>query len=139
MDYNSDLLILNPHFCTTPSINTPQLEPFDKINAMPLAVFIRIPLRFILMFGCRQINRKRKIASRKQACIGHLSFLFTLLVAYSNSIVAGGFPVQSYMTLFTPFTSFTILLVTLASTSHGICAASAVMKSEVFTALSATA
>lgn len=48
-------------------------------------MFIRIPLRFILMFGCRQINRKRKIDSHKQACIGHLSFLFTLLVAYSNS------------------------------------------------------
>ena len=58
---------------------------------------------------------------------------------YSNSIVAGGFPVQSYMTLFTPFTSFTILLVTLASTSQGICAASAVMKSTVFTARSAMA
>lgn len=58
---------------------------------------------------------------------------------YSNSIVAGGFPVQSYSTLLTPFTSFTILLVTFPSTSQGICAASAVMKSEVFTARSAMA
>ena len=41
-------------------------------------------------------------------------------VRYSNSIVAGGFPVQSYNTLFTPFTSFTILLVTFPSTSQGI-------------------
>lgn len=58
---------------------------------------------------------------------------------YSNSIVAGGLPVQSYITLFTPLTSFTILLVTFPSTSHGISAASAVMKSLVFTARSAIA
>ena len=58
---------------------------------------------------------------------------------YSNSIVAGGFPVQSYSTRFTPFTSFTIRLVTFPSTSHGIWADSAVMKSEVRTALSAMA
>ena len=30
---------------------------------------------------------------------------------YSNSIVAGGLPVQSYITRFTPFTSLTIRLV----------------------------
>ena len=58
---------------------------------------------------------------------------------YSNSIVAGGFPVQSYSTRFTCFTSFTIRLAVLPSTSHGISAASAVMKSMVFTARSATA
>lgn len=58
---------------------------------------------------------------------------------YSNSIVPGGFPVQSYSTLLTPFTSFTILLVTVSNTSQGIFAASAVIKSDVFTALSATA
>ncbi len=61
------------------------------------------------------------------------------LVRYSNSIVPGGFPVQSYSTLFTPFTSFTIRLVTVPNTSQGICTASAVIKSEVLTALSATA
>ena len=58
---------------------------------------------------------------------------------YSISIVAGGLPVQSYITLFTPLTSFTILLVTFPNTSHGIWAASAVMKSEVLTARSAIA
>lgn len=42
----------------------------------------------ILMSNYHQINRKRKITSCKQACIGYLSFLFTLLVAYSNSISA---------------------------------------------------
>lgn len=66
-------------------------------------------------------------------------FIFARLVAYSNSIVAGGFPVQSYMTLLTCFTSFTILVVTLLRTSHGISAASAVIKSLVNTARSATA
>ena len=58
---------------------------------------------------------------------------------YSNSIVAGGFPVQSYSTLLTPLTSFTILLVTLPITSQGSSAASAVIKSEVVTARNATA
>lgn len=58
---------------------------------------------------------------------------------YSNSIVAGGFPVQSYITRLTPLTSFTILEVTTPSTSQGICAASAVMKSLVVTARSAIA
>ncbi len=53
---------------------------------------------------------------------------------YSNSIVAGGFPVQSYNTLFTPFTSLTILDATFPSTSQGICAGSAVIKSDVLTA-----
>lgn len=48
-------------------------------------MLIRISLCFILMFGCRRINRKRKIVSYKQACINYLSFFITLLVAYSNS------------------------------------------------------
>ena len=48
-------------------------------------------------------------------------------------------PVQSYITLFTCFTSFTILLVVLPMTSHGISALSAVMKSVVVTARSAMA
>ena len=54
-----------------------QIKTYDtKIvpEARILAVLIRIPLRFILMFGCRRINRKRKIPSCKQACIGYLSF-----------------------------------------------------------------
>ena len=65
--------------------------------------------------------------------------LFRNLVRYSNSIVAGGFPVQSYITRFTCFTSFTILLVVFPITSHGISALSAVIKSVVVTALNATA
>ena len=64
---------------------------------------------------------------------------FPLFLDYSNSIVAGGFPVQSYITRFTPFTSFTILVVTFPSTSHGSSADSAVMKSLVVTARSAIA
>lgn len=58
---------------------------------------------------------------------------------YSNSIVPGGFPVQSYTTRLTCFTSLTILVVTVCRTSHGSCAASAVIKSLVRTARRATA
>ena len=58
---------------------------------------------------------------------------------YSNSIVAGGFPVQSYMTRLMCLTSFTIRLVVLPMTSHGISALSAVMKSVVVTARRAMA
>ena len=60
-------------------------------------------------------------------------------VSYSNSIVPGGLLVTSYITLLTWLTSLIILLVTFLSTSQGISAASAVIKSTVFTALSATA
>lgn len=67
------------------------------------------------------------------------SFVSGLHTFYSNSIVPGGFPVQSYSTRFTCATSFTIRLVTFCSTLHGISAASAVMKSTVFTARKATA
>ena len=59
--------------------------------------------------------------------------------SYSNSIVPGGLLVQSYSTLFTPLTSLTILFATVLKTSHGIWAQSAVMKSAVHTARSATA
>ena len=58
---------------------------------------------------------------------------------YSNSMVAGGFPVQSYKTRFTCFTSLIMRLVTVCSTGHGISADSAVIKSIVVTARSATA
>lgn len=58
---------------------------------------------------------------------------------YSNSIVAGGLPVQSYMTRFTPFTSLTMRVVVFWRTSHGSCAHSAVMKSLVMTARRAMA
>ena len=65
--------------------------------------------------------------------------LFRNLVRYSNSIVAGGFPVQSYMKRLMCLTSFTIRLVVLPMTSHGISALSAVMKSVVVTARRAMA
>ena len=58
---------------------------------------------------------------------------------HSNSIVPGGLLVKSYMTRLTPRTSLIILLITLFSTSYGISAASAVIKSMVLTARNATA
>ncbi len=58
---------------------------------------------------------------------------------YSNSIVPGGLLVKSYITRLTPLTSLITLVITLCSTSNGISAASAVIKSEVVTARSATA
>ena len=58
---------------------------------------------------------------------------------YSNSIVPGGLLVRSYITRLTPFTSLIILVITLCNTSNGISAQSAVMKSLVHTARSATA
>ena len=58
---------------------------------------------------------------------------------YSNSMVPGGLLVMSYITRLTPLTSFIIRDITLFNTSYGICAASAVMKSTVFTALNAMA
>ncbi len=64
---------------------------------------------------------------------------FFVLVHYSSSIVPGGFPVQSYTTRFTWSTSFTMRVVTRSRSSHGRCAASAVMKSLVFTARRAIA
>lgn len=99
---------------------------------------------------------KHSLSNRYYSCTAHFSTkivptdikkarkrpFYRLLRAfenYSNSIVPGGLLVQSYTTRFTPFTSFTILFVTFPRTSQGSCAASAVMKSLVVTALSATA
>lgn len=99
---------------------------------------------------------KHSLSNRYYSCTAHFSTkivptdikkarkrpFYRLLRAfenYSNSIVAGGFPVQSYSTRLTPFTSFTIRFVTFPSTSHGISALSAVIKSDVHTARSATA
>lgn len=65
--------------------------------------------------------------------------LFGQNVRYSNSIVPGGLLVKSYITRFTPLTSLIILPIILCSTPNGISAASAVIKSTVFTARSATA
>ena len=60
-------------------------------------------------------------------------------VRYSNSIVPGGLLLKSYSTRLTPFTSFTIRFITLCSTSNGIFAHSAVIKSDVVTARNTTA
>lgn len=60
-------------------------------------------------------------------------------IVYSNSIVPGGLLVRSYITRFTPFTSFMIRVITFCNTSNGISEQSAVMKSLVLTARSAIA
>lgn len=108
-------------------------------------------------FLLHAIVKNKTSTSRKSPTYQGLFFIFLILqretdflpfreatitllhIRYSNSIVPGGFPVQSYITRFTPFTSFTIRLVTLFNISQGICAASAVIKSLVFTARNATA
>src|SRR5574344_380123 len=77
-----------------------------------------------------KIVPKAKKQAHKSPFYGHLRAFCN----YSNSIVAGGFPVQSYSTLLTPFTSFTIRVVTLPRTSQGSSALSAVIKSLVLTA-----
>src|SRR5438270_5708734 len=53
---------------------------------------------------------------------------------YSHSIVPGGFDVMSYTTRFTPFTSFTIRVEIIFSTSGGSATQSAVMPSSELTA-----
>lgn len=99
---------------------------------------------------------KHSLSNRYYSCTAHFSTkivptdikkarkrpFYRLLRAfenYSNSIVAGGLLVQSYSTLLTPLTSFTIRFATLLNTSQGICAQSAVIKSLVHTARRATA
>gem|GEM_PF-6482103 len=59
-------------------------------------------------------------------------------VAYSHSIVAGGFELTSYTTRFTPSTSLAIRLEIWASTSGGKGNQSAVMPSRLVTARRAT-
>src|SRR5204863_7838566 len=54
--------------------------------------------------------------------------------AYSHSMVPGGFEVTSYTTRFTPFTSFTIRLEIVLSTSCGSGTQSAVIPSSECTA-----
>ena len=93
---------------------------------------------FLISFGTKKciksVSRRHKESLKPLILLG-----FRLLWYYSNSIVAGGLLVQSYSTLFTPLTSLTILFATVLKTSHGIWAQSAVMKSAVHTARSATA
>ena len=73
-------------------------------------------------------------------CFADAVFDFMCLARYhSNSIVPGGLLVRSYITRFTPFTSFIIRVITFCNTSNGISEQSAVMKSLVLTARSAIA
>src|SRR5208282_3316311 len=53
---------------------------------------------------------------------------------YSHSIVPGGFEVTSYTTRLTPFTSFTIRVEIIFSTSYGSATQSAVIPSSELTA-----
>ena len=95
-------------------------------------LFLPLPKSIVAQFFV-----KNKFAKNMRAVkIFTARYFFTF---YSNSIVAGGLLVQSYITRLTPLTSLTIRLVTLCSTSHGRLALSAVMKSLVMTARSAMA
>ena len=111
------------------------MVPYYTSNFNKLLQFLRESLYQRSSCRCRQNGSRAKRKVSEAACLaGSKTCSY-----YSNSIVAGGFPVQSYSTLLTPFTSLTIRLVTFPSTSHGSSAASAVMKSEVSTARSAMA
>lgn len=48
-------------------MNKAKLEPFDEINTMPLAVFIRIPLRFIPSGANSSILLKIKVTALEQS------------------------------------------------------------------------
>ncbi len=119
-----------------------QITPaYQKTESSPDTHLTRSLRSRLSLVSCLQIvvsNKKCRDAS-KLALDTFIAYDCSQSISYSNSIVAGGFPVQSYSTLLTPFTSLTILLETTLKTSHGICAASAVIKSEVLTALSAMA
>lgn len=68
-----------------------------------------------------------------------LGFLhFSAFLIYSHSILAGGLVVTSSTTRFTCGTSLTILAEIVRTTSYGMRAQSAVMKSSVVTARMAT-
>ena len=75
-----------------------------------------------LQNGCNNINKECEIPIIKD---------FHTLIVYSHSTVPGGFEVISYTTLLTCSHSFVSLLDILASTSYGIFAQSAVIKSSV--------
>ena len=85
-------------------------------------------------FQVRRIDdTSQREKNSKQAFIANLTRNF-----YSHSIVAGGLLVTSYTILFIWSTSFIILTETLSNTSYGILTHSAVIKSVVWTALSAS-
>ncbi len=118
------------------------IESFHAIIKREFLNRFKIPfISLSLDAGCRPISLKSKSATRKckHFLVAASAFILARLVAYSNSIVPGGLLVKSYITLLTPLTSLMIRFMTLFSTSYGISAASAVMKSIVLTALNATA
>lgn len=87
------------------------------------------------VFSLLSFAIKLGILERKAQCLCE----FLVLTFYSSSIVAGGLPVQSYITRLMWGTSFTMRLVTLKISSQGRAAGSAVIKSVVVTARSAIA
>lgn len=146
---------------TAPTFHT--LSPHITACATAYSPFSSIPLRFISLYVvAKYINsntafglspnvsiQQKRGYSHASMCI--LSLLYNICFAdavfdfmclaryHSNSIVPGGLLVRSYITRFTPFTSFMILVITFCSTSNGISEQSAVMKSLVLTARSAIA
>ncbi len=93
--------------------------------------------RFSMMEAWRRVI----ILLSEQSSVGRkpLDFLgFCVLCAYSHSILAGGLVVTSSTTRFTCGTSLTIRLEMTRTTSYGMRAQSAVIKSSVVTARMAT-
>lgn len=101
---------------------------------------VRLPFAIILLCDRVETNSIKPVSQGKvtgqKACIHAGLRRFD---GHSHSIVAGGLLVISYTIRFTPTTSFTIRLEALSSTSYGMRAQSAVMKSLVVTPRSASA
>ena len=108
--------------------------PYNHETYKFYIIRVLIDKYIILNMGIKKVSR-HTLRAGKSAVYA----VSRLPVYYSNSIVAGGFPVQSYSTRFTFFTSLTIRFAARPRTSHGISAASAVIKSIVLTARRATA
>lgn len=90
---------------------------------------------------CRPERRDPSTSSFHSQANGKIPLRMTLQISacrgHSHSIVPGGFEVTSYTTRFTPFTSFTIRLEIVFSTSCGSGTQSAVMPSSEWTARTA--
>jgi len=107
-----------------------QVQPHsDRVSLKLLDEFLRKgDLRLLRL---RHASIIARAVLEGQPCQNHES------APYSHSIVAGGFDEMSYTTRFTPGASLMIRLEIRASTSNGIRAQSAVMKSWVSTARTA--
>lgn len=110
--------------------------PFEPVSARPASFWHKA--------GVLLAQKKNNTLSDAALCICLPEFAADLClpqgsVFHSNSTVAGGLPVQSYSTRLMCGTSLTMRRLAASSTSHGRRAASAVMKSAVSTARSATA